>query len=213
MIGDRFQNGQAENQEILKGENVDMEREKIFFDVLFVGGGPANLAGAIRLLHLAKKKNLNLEVALIEKGADIGAHAVSGAILNQIALKELLPDFLEKECPIETIVRKDEFFFLTRNRHFRLPFTPRHMHNKGLYIISLSKFTKWLGQIAEDLGVNIFPGFAGKEVLFASDQKTISGIRTGDKGIGKDGQLKNNLRLALIFFLKLLYLVKGQEEV
>jgi electron-transferring-flavoprotein dehydrogenase len=209
MIRDRFQNGQAEEREILKGENMDMEREKIFFDVLFVGGGPANLAGAIRLMQLAKKKNLNLEVALIEKGADIGAHAVSGAILNQVALKELLPEFLEKECPIETIVRKDEFFFLTRNRHFRLPFIPRYMHNKGLYIISLSKFTKWLGQIAEDLGVNIFPGFAGKEVLFASDQKTISGIRTGDKGIGKDGLQKNNFEPGIDIFSKVTVFGEG----
>jgi electron-transferring-flavoprotein dehydrogenase len=107
---------------------MDMEREKIDFDVLFVGAGPANLAGAIRLMQLAREKKLSLEVALIEKGADIGSHALSGAILNQIALKELLPEFLEKECPIETIVRKDEFYFLTQNRHFILYYQPVKVH-------------------------------------------------------------------------------------
>jgi electron-transferring-flavoprotein dehydrogenase len=186
-----------------------MEREKIHFDVLFIGGGPANLAGAIRLMQLAGEKNLNLEVALIEKGADIGSHAVSGAILNPIALNELLPDFIERKCPIETTVRKDEFYFLTRNRHFRLPFIPRYMHNQGAYIISLSKFTKWLGRIAEDLGVNIFPGFAGKEVLFAPDQKTISGIRTGDKGIGKDGQPKDNFEPGIDILAKVTVFGEG----
>ncbi len=188
---------------------MDMEREKIDFDVLFVGAGPANLAGAIRLMQLAREKKLSLEVALIEKGADIGSHALSGAILNQIALKELLPEFLEKECPIETIVRKDEFYFLTQNRHFSLPFIPRYMHNKGFYIISLSKFTKWLGKIAEDLGVNIFPGFAGKEVLFASDQKTISGIRTGDKGIGKNRRHKDNFEPGIDILAKITVFGEG----
>jgi len=171
---------------------MKIEREKIDFDVLFVGGGPAGLAGAIRLMQLAKENNLDLEVALIEKGADIGSHALSGAILNPVALEELIPDFLEKGCPIEGTVRGDEFVFLTRNRSFRIPFVPRHMHNKGFYIISLAKFTKWLGNIAEELGVNIFPGFDGKEVLYSADQKTIIGVRTGDKGLDKDGAPKSN---------------------
>ncbi len=188
---------------------MDIEREKIHFDVLFVGGGPANLAGAIRLMQLAQKKNMGLEVALIEKGADIGSHAMSGAILNPIALNELLPDFIERKCPIETTVRKDEFYFLTRNRQFRFPFIPRYMHNQGAYIISLSRFTKWLGRIAEDLGVNIFPGFAGKEVLFDPDQKTISGIRTGDKGIGKDGQPKDNFEPGIDILAKVTVFGEG----
>jgi electron-transferring-flavoprotein dehydrogenase len=168
------------------------EREKIEFDVLFVGGGPASLAGAIRLMQISEKKGLDLEVALIEKGADIGSHSVSGAILNPVALKELIPDFLEKGCPVETTVRGDEFRFLTRSKSFRLPLTPKQMHNKGHYVISLSKFTRWLAGIAEELGVNIFPGFAGKEVLYADDQKTIIGVRTGDKGLDKDGSPKGN---------------------
>ncbi len=171
---------------------MDNEREKIDFDVLFVGGGPASLAGAIRLMQLSNEKNLNLEVALIEKGAETGSHAISGAVLNPAALKELIPNFAEKGCPVETTVRDDEFMFLTKNRSYRLPFAPRQMHNKGFYIISLSKFTRWLAETAEELGVNIFSGFAGKEVLYAEDNKTIAGIRTGDQGIDKDGSHKTN---------------------
>ncbi len=188
---------------------MDIEREKIYFDVLFVGGGPASLAGAIRLMQLASKKNISLEVALIEKGADIGSHALSGAIINPVALKELLPDFLERQCPIEATVRRDEFYFLTSNGHHRIPIIPRYMHNKGFYIISLSRFTKWLGGIAEDLGINIFPGFAGKEVLYAEDQKTISGIRTGDKGLGKDGQPKSNFEPGIDLMAKVTVFGEG----
>ena len=188
---------------------MDIERETIDFDVLFVGGGPASLAGAIRLMQLARKKNISLEVALIEKGADIGSHALSGAIMNPVALKELLPDFLERQCPIEATVRRDEFYFLTSNGHHRIPIIPRYMHNKGFYIISLSRFTKWLGGIAEDLGVNIFPGFAGKEVLYAEDQKTISGIRTGDKGLGKDGQPKSNFEPGIDLMAKVTVFGEG----
>jgi len=188
---------------------MDIEREKIDFDVLFVGGGPANLAGAIRLMQLAGKKNMNLEVALIEKGAEIGSHALSGAILNPIALKELIPDFLEKQCPMEETVREDEFYFLTDKKQYRIPIIPRYMHNKGFYIISLSRFTKWLGNIAEDLGVNIFPGFAGKEVLYAEDQKTILGIRTGDKGLGKDGQPKSNFEPGIDLLAKVTVFGEG----
>jgi electron-transferring-flavoprotein dehydrogenase len=168
------------------------ERESIEFDVLFVGGGPANLTGAIRLMQLAKEKNTSIEVALIEKGAEIGSHALSGAVLNPIALKKLIPDFMEKGCPVEAQVRADEFYFLTQNGHYPIPFIPNYLHNKGNYIISLSKFVRWLAQIAEALGVNIFPGFAGQEVLYAEDQKTVVGVRTGDKGLDKDGNPKDN---------------------
>ncbi|MFH2218321.1 MAG: electron transfer flavoprotein-ubiquinone oxidoreductase [Pseudomonadota bacterium] len=185
------------------------EREKIDFDVLFVGGGPASLAGAIRLMRLAEKKGLSLEVALIEKGAEIGAHAVSGAILNPVALRELIPDFLEKGCPVEATVRGDEFYFLTRNSQFRLPLTPKQMHNKGFFVISLSRFTKWLAGIAEDLGVNIFPGFAGKEVLYADDGKTIIGVRTGDKGLGEDGSPKGNFEPGIDLLAKTTVFAEG----
>ena len=110
---------------------MSVERESIEFDVLFVGGGPACLAGAIRLMQLAKEQNMSLEVALIEKGAEIGSHALSGAVLNPIALKKLIPDFIEKGCPVEGEVRGDEFYFLTPKGHYPIPFIPNYLHNKG----------------------------------------------------------------------------------
>lgn len=171
---------------------MTVENERIDFDVLFVGGGPANLAGAIHLVQMAKAKGLELEVALIDKGAEIGSHAVSGAILNPIALAELIPDYLERSCPIETTVRGDEFYFLTDTSHYRLPLTPRPMHNKGHYVISQSRFVRWLGEICEELEINIFPGFAGQQVLFDKDGKTVVGVRTGPKGLDKDGNPKSN---------------------
>jgi electron-transferring-flavoprotein dehydrogenase len=188
---------------------MNMERERIDFDVLFVGGGPANLAGAIHLMQLASERNLELEVALIEKGDDIGAHAISGAILNPVALKELMPDFVERQCPIESTVRGDDFYLLTRYRHYRIPFIPKYMHNKGFYVISLAKFNKWLGRTAEDLGVNIFPGFAGRQVLFADDQRTIAGVRTGDKGLGKDGKPKSNFEPGIDLLAKVTVFGEG----
>ncbi|MDH3826159.1 MAG: electron transfer flavoprotein-ubiquinone oxidoreductase [Desulfobacterales bacterium] len=171
---------------------MTVERESIDFDVLFVGGGPASLAGAIKLMQLAKEKNLELEVALIEKGAEIGSHALSGAVMDPTALNELMPDYADKGCPVEATVRGDEFYYLTENSAIRVPFVPKPMHNTGSLIISLSRFTRWLGQLAEEMGVNIFPGFTGKEVLYADDGKTIVGVRTGDQGIGPDGEPKSN---------------------
>ena len=171
---------------------MTVERESIDFDVLFVGGGPASLAGAIKLMQLAKEKNLELEVALIEKGAEIGSHALSGAVMDPIALNELMPDYADKGCPIEATVRGDEFYYLTETSAIPVPFVPKPMHNTGSLIISLSRFTRWMGQLAEEMGVNIFPGFAGKEVLYAEDGKTIVGVRTGDQGIGPDGEPKSN---------------------
>jgi electron-transferring-flavoprotein dehydrogenase len=188
---------------------MDIQREKIEFDVLFVGGGPASLAGAIRLMQLGKEKNINLEVALIEKGAEIGSHGLSGAVLNPIALKELIPDYSEKGCPIETVVRGDEFLYLTKKSFFRAPFVPRYMHNTGYFVISLSKFTKWLGEIALEIGVNIFPGFAGKEVLYADNNKNIIGIRTGDKGLGKDGAPKSNFEPGIDLMAKVTVFGEG----
>ncbi len=185
------------------------ERESIEFDVVFVGGGPASLAGAIRLMQLAKKKNMNLEVALIEKGAQIGSHALSGAVMNPIALQELIPDHAEKGCPLEALVKDDELYFLTRSGATAVPFIPRQLHNKGNYIISLSRFVRWLGGIAEELGVNIFPGFAGKEVLYSDDQRTITGVRTGDKGIGPDGEPKSNFEPGIDLQAKVTVLGEG----
>ena len=188
---------------------MEIKREKIDFDVLFVGGGPASLAGAISLKQMAKKKELELEVALIEKGADIGSHAISGAVLNPVALEELIPDFLDKGFPLERIVKEDAFYFLTESRAFPLFMTPKYMRNEGFCIISLSKFTRWLAIIAEDLGVNIFPGFAGQSLLYGPDDKTVIGVRTGDKGLGKDSKAKGNFEAGIDLMAKITVLGEG----
>jgi electron-transferring-flavoprotein dehydrogenase len=167
-------------------------REQIDFDVVFVGGGPACLAGAIRLMQLAGERGLTPEIALVEKGAEIGAHALSGAVLNPIALQELIPDYIARGCPIEATVRGDEFYFLTRDKAYRLPLVPRYMHNTGFQIVSLARLTRWLGKIAEELGVNIFPGFSGSQVLYADDGRRVTGVRTGDQGLDKNGTPKGN---------------------
>lgn len=190
-------------------ETMNNIREQIEFDVLFVGGGPASLAGAIHLMKLAKSRGLDLEVALIEKGANIGAHELSGAVLNPIALKELIPNYREEGCPVERDVRGDEFYFLTGTRHHEVPFVPKYMHNEGFHIISLSKFVSWLGRIAEGLGVNVFPGFAGKEVLYGEDDRTVIGVRTGDKGVGKDNTSKANFEAGIDILAKVTLFGEG----
>jgi len=187
------------------------QRETIDFDVLFVGGGPAGLAGAIRLMQQARRNHVDLEVALIEKGAEIGSHALSGAVMNPAALEELIPDYEKKGCPIETRVRGDEFYFLTPGNAFQIPVVPKYMHNSGYLIISLSRFTRWLAGIAEDLGVNIFPGFAGQEVLYGSDGKTVIGVRTGDKGIGPDGSSKINFEPGIDLTARVTVLGEGAK--
>ncbi len=186
-----------------------IERESIEFDILIVGGGPAGLAAAIRLMQLAQEKNLELEVALIEKGADIGAHAISGAILKPGALAELLPDYVDKGCPIETTVRGDEFYYLTQEKALAMPMTPKYLHNTGCHVISASRLSRWLGEIAEEMGVNIFPGFDGKEVLYGQDGRTIIGVRTGDKGLEKDGSQKSNFEPGIDLFAKATIFAEG----
>ncbi len=185
------------------------ERESIEFDVLIVGGGPAGLACAIRLMQLAQEKEQPLEVALIEKGAEIGSHAVSGAILKTTALAELMPDHMEKGCPVESVVRGDAFYYLTAQKAVAMPFVPRYLHNAGSYIVSLSRFTRWLGGRAEEMGVNLFPGFAGKEVLYAADGRTVIGVRTGDKGRDKNGAPKSNFEPGIDLLAKVTVFAEG----
>jgi electron-transferring-flavoprotein dehydrogenase len=188
---------------------MTIEHESIEFDVLIVGGGPAGLACAIRLKQQALEQNRELEVALIEKGAEAGAHAISGAILKPGPLAELIPDHLNKGCPVENRVRGDEFYYLLQDRAVAMPMTPKYMHNTGCYIISASRLCKWLGEIAEEMGVNLFPGFAGKQVLFAEDGRTIIGVRTGDKGLDKDGSPKGNFEPGIDLLAKVTVLAEG----
>ncbi len=188
---------------------MTLERERIDFDVLFVGGGPASLAGAIHLMTLAAQKGIELEVALIEKGKNIGSHALSGAIFDPKALEELMPDFLDKGFPWEKKIRGDRFYFLTEKGSHAMPWTPPAMRNSGLYSVSLSKVNRWLAGIAESLGVCIFSGFAGKEVLFARDNRTIVGVRTGDKGLDREGRPKKNFEPGIDLMAKVTVFGEG----
>ena len=168
-----------------------MTRESMNFDVLIIGAGPSGLSAGIRLAQLAKKNNKELSVSVVEKGSEVGAHILSGAVLETKALDELIPDWKSKDAPLKTETTKDNFILLTKNKSFKLP-TPPQMKNDGNYIISLGNFCRWLAKQAEELGVNIFSGFAASEILYDEKTKKVIGIRIGDQGIDKNGkQLEN----------------------
>jgi electron-transferring-flavoprotein dehydrogenase len=165
-----------------------MEREAMEFDVVIVGAGPAGLAAAIRLRQLAADNDFS--VCVIEKGSEVGAHILSGAVIEPRALDELIPDWRDRDAPLETEARDDRFMMLTRSRAFRLP-TPPQMHNTGNYIGSLGNLCRWLAEQAEALGVEIYPGFAAAEVLY-TDDGVVRGVATGDMGVRRDGTPGDN---------------------
>ncbi|MDC0530846.1 electron transfer flavoprotein-ubiquinone oxidoreductase [Alphaproteobacteria bacterium] len=160
-------------------------REIMEYDVVIVGAGPSGLSAAIKLKQLSKEADKDLSVCVVEKGSEVGAHILSGAVIETKALDELIPDWKTKNCPLKTKANEDKFLFLTKTKSYQLP-TPPQMHNEGNYIISLSDFTKWLAEQAELLEVEIYPGFSASEVLF-NDQNKVIGIATCDMGRLKDG--------------------------
>ena len=163
-----------------------MERESMSYDVVVVGGGPSGLAAAIRLKQLAAEAGRETSVCVIEKGAEIGAHILSGAVIEPRALDELIPDWKEKGAPLVTPATDDNFVFLTAKHAIRLP-TPPQMNNHGNYVASLGNLCRWLATQAEALGVEIYPGFAAAEVLY-DEAGRVKGVATGNMGVGKDGQ-------------------------
>lgn len=169
------------------------EREQMHFDVVAVGGGPASLSAAIRIKQLAVANNVDLSVCVVEKGAELGAHILSGNVFEPRALNELFPDWKEKGAPLETKADEDKFMWLSEGgSSVPIPnmLLPPQLHNDGNYIISLSKLVRWLGEQAEELGVEVYPGFAADEVLY-DENGAVKGVATKDVGIAKDGSQKD----------------------
>lgn len=173
-------------------------REAMEYDVVIVGAGPAGLATAIRLKQLAAEQNKEVSVVVLEKGGEVGAHILSGAVMDPIAMNELFPNWKELGAPLNQPVTADDVLFLSETGAKRTPdwLVPRNFHNEGNYVISLGNVVKWLGQQAEALGVEIFPGFPAAEVLY-DNNGAVKGVATGNMGVGKDGQPTEAFQLGM----------------
>ncbi len=191
---------------------MDIQRDSMEFDVLIVGGGPAGLGAAIRLKQLAAERGTELAVCVIEKGSEIGAHTLSGAVMDPRALNELIPDWKAQGAPLETEVTHDEVLFLTESKSYATPqwAIPAGLKNHGNYIVSLGNVVKWLGAQAEALGVEIYPGFAAAEILY-DEAGAVRGVATGNMGVGRDGEPTENFQPGMELLAKYTLFAEGSR--